>query len=774
MKIRNLFKKPIDRSIQGVVTIGNESDLQKIQELEEYVVTNEITNSFRTFFKKYSESVKTPTDKIGVWITGFFGSGKSHFLKILGYLLENERVGDKNAIDYFDEKINDNFVLNYIKQSSQINNKVILFNIDSKAKSNSKQQSQAIMEIMLRSFNEAVGLCATTPWVADLERILIKENVYDNFKQEFETLAKRDWNDGRNHALLNRDNIIKALVKVKNISVDSAEAFIKDTSINYTKTTEEFAKIVNDYTKQNKTRVIFLMDEVGQFIGTSGSLMLNLQTVVEDLGKFCHGNAWVVVTSQQHIVTMVDANKGTQNNFSKIQGRFDTRILLSGSNADEVIKKRLLEKSENAVTPLKSLYEQYQSKLSNLIMFDAKPTWTGFKNAEEFKDVYPFVPYQFELLQKVFEAIREHGMTEGKHLSQNERSLLNGFQEAAKEVAELDSNILVPFDSFYATVKNFIDYPIQTVFTNAERKPSLDSFDLRVLKLLFMIKHVKEMDATIERLSTLMVSSINEDKLVLRDKILNSLKKLEEETLIQKNGPEYDFLTNEEQDVNRQINNTSYNEGDVTRTVSEIIYDRILDSNRYRYKSRYDFSLNRYVDDEIKGQYNPDNITIKVISQLNNQSLSEESEFMSESMRLSGIVIDLREGTYLEELIKAAKIENFRRNNSTSASSSLAEIMDKKVREASERRKRAEEIIRDILKKAPIYANASLLNIREKDAKDRMNEAIENQIESKYYKLDYIKEYYNNNDSINIMLNDNRISMDTFEQEVNYTAYKEI
>ena len=171
MKIRNLFKKPIDRSIQGVVTIGNESDLQKIQELEEYVVTNEITNSFRTFFKKYSESVKTPTDKIGVWITGFFGSGKSHFLKILGYLLENERVGDKNAIDYFDEKINDNFVLNYIKQSSQINNKVILFNIDSKAKSNSKQQSQAIMEIMLRSFNEAVGLCATTPWVSDFERI---------------------------------------------------------------------------------------------------------------------------------------------------------------------------------------------------------------------------------------------------------------------------------------------------------------------------------------------------------------------------------------------------------------------------------------------------------------------------------------------------------------------------------------------------------------------------------------------------------------------------
>ncbi len=774
MKIRNLFKKPIDRSIQGVVTIGNEDDLQKVQELDEYVVTKEITNSFRTFFKKYRESIKTPTEKMGVWITGFFGSGKSHFLKILGYLLENEVVGGKPAIDYFDNKITDSFVFADIKQSTQVNNKVILFNIDSKAKSNSKQQTQAIMDIMLRSFNEAIGLCPTTPWVADLERILIKDNQYDEFKEAFKEFSKKEWYDGRNHALLNRDNIVKSLVKVKGISLESANDFVKDSSLNFTKTTEEFAKIVNDYCEKNNTRVIFLMDEVGQFIGTSGSLMLNLQTVVEDLGKFCHGNAWVVVTSQQHITTMVDANKGTQNDFSKIQGRFDTRILLSGANADEVIKKRILDKSDNAVGPLKGVYEQYQSKLNNLIMFDAKPTWTGYKNADEFKDVYPFVSYQFELLQKVFEAIREHGMTEGKHLSQNERSLLSAFQESAKEVAENNTNILVPFDSFYSTVKNFIDYPIQTVFTSAERKPSLDEFDLRVLKLLFMIKYVKEMPATIDRLSTLMVSSLHEDKLKLREDILKSLKKLEEETLIQKNGPEYDFLTNEEQDINRQINNTSYNEGEVTRTISEIIYDRILDSNRYRYKSRYDFSLNRYVDDEIKGQYNPDNITIKVVSHLNNQRLDNEEAFLSESMRLSGIIIDLKEGAYLEELIKAAKIERFRRNNSTTSSSTFAEIMNKKVKEASERRKRAEDIIEEVLKKATIYANSSILNIREKDGKDRIHEAIEDQIKNKFYKLDYVKEFYNTNEAISVMLNDTRVSMDTLEQEINYTAYKEI
>ena len=233
--------------------------------------------------------------------------------------MKTKKVGDKSAIDYFEDKIQDNFVMNYIKQSAQIKNKVILFNIDSKAKSNSKQQSQAIMDIMLRSFNEAVGLCSTTPWVADMERILIKEGAYEGFKESFKKLSKKDWIDGRNHALLNRDKIIKSLVEVRGMSVESAEAFVMDATLNHTKTTEEFAKIVNDYTKANKTRVIFLMDEVGQFIGTSGSLMLNLQTVVEDLGKLCHGDAWVVVTSQQHIVTWLMQTKGRKMTFLKFK-----------------------------------------------------------------------------------------------------------------------------------------------------------------------------------------------------------------------------------------------------------------------------------------------------------------------------------------------------------------------------------------------------------------------------------------------------------------------
>jgi hypothetical protein len=189
MIIKDLFKKDITRPIQGVVTIGNEDEEQKWQELEEYVCTDEITKCVRTFFRRYRESINHPTEKMGVWITGFFGSGKSHFLKILGYILENEEVAGVISADYFDEKIKDQMVLADIKTCAKANNKVVLFNIDSKAKSDSKTRTQAIMDIMLRSFNESVGYCGTSPWVADLERTLDNEGKLQEFVAKFEEFS---------------------------------------------------------------------------------------------------------------------------------------------------------------------------------------------------------------------------------------------------------------------------------------------------------------------------------------------------------------------------------------------------------------------------------------------------------------------------------------------------------------------------------------------------------------------------------------------------------
>lgn len=750
MRIEDLFEKSINRNIRGVVTIGNEEEEQRKQELEEYVVTRELVKHFRTFFKSYKSSITSNTADIGMWITGFFGSGKSHFLKIIAYLLENRIVDGKSSIEYFENKISDEIIKGDIKTCASVSNTVVLFNIDSKSKSQSKLNKSAIMEVMLRTFNEKIGLCSQIPWVADFERLLISEGIYEKFSETFELNSNKTWIEGRNTSLFERDAILKSLVEVRGMTQETAKKYFDDMQTNFYMDTETFAKLINDYCQTNNTHVVFLMDEVGQFIGEHSDLMLNLQTVVEDLGKLCSGKAWVVITSQQGLDDIIDDSKYKKMDFSKIQGRFKTRMLLSGSNADEVIKKRILEKSKNAVTPLKSIYETEKSKISQLILFQSSPKWNGYKDAEEFKDVYPFVPYQFELLQKVFEAIREHGLSEGKHLSQSERSLLSAFQESAQKFQNSNIGILVPFNSFYVTIEQFIDYNIKQVFSSARNNAFINDFDFEVLKVLFMIKHVKEMKATLDRLATLMVSDMKEDKLQLKNKISESLRKLENETLVQKNGEIYDFLTDEEQDINRQINRISVNEGDIIRKISDAAYEQILGENKIRYNNRYTFGLNRYVDYDLRGNENSDYINVKIVTNYSN--FKDDSELSMESARSNLIVIDLRKGTFIDELIKVAKIETYERNNSVGKGVSFADILSKKRHEAVERRTRAEELINQELRNSTIYFNGGPISIKVKDAKDRLIEAIEFAIKNTYYKLEYISVFTSDNTAVRTFL----------------------
>lgn len=141
MKIEQIFVKPIDRNIQGVIKVGQSLDENIRQELEEYVVTNELQGHFQTLFDAYLHSVNGSTDKMGVWIQGFFGSGKSHFLKIISYLLDNKEIANKRAIDYFkeDHKIINPMTIAAMDKVTDITTDVILFNIDSKSDAGGKK-----------------------------------------------------------------------------------------------------------------------------------------------------------------------------------------------------------------------------------------------------------------------------------------------------------------------------------------------------------------------------------------------------------------------------------------------------------------------------------------------------------------------------------------------------------------------------------------------------------------------------------------------------------
>ena len=774
IKLKDLFLKKIDRDIKGVIKVGQEDDENIKQELEEYVVTDELNKHIDTFFEAYKEGIIGNTDKNGVWISGFFGSGKSHFLKILSYLLENKSIDGKNAIKYFDDKGLGNFTLANMKLAEDVSTDVILFNIDSKSDSDSKSNKDAIVNVFNKVFNEMQGFCGSMPWVADLERQMVKDGVYDEFKKVFEEISGNSWVEAREDFYYEEDSIIEALSKTTKMSEEAARNWYTKAEENYSLSIEKFAKKVKEYceSKGKNHHVTFLVDEIGQYIGDNTQLMLNLQTVVEDLGTMCRGKCWIIVTSQEGLD---EFTKVKGNDFSKIQGRFNTRLSLSSANVDEVIKKRILAKKDSSLSHLKALYEQKESIIKNLLTFNNAAEMKLYKNSEDFAEVYPFIPYQFNLLQATFNGIREHGAS-GKSLSKGERSLLGAYQQVAIQYMNKDTNILIPFSAFYSTIETFLDSSIRSVIIHAEKNDNLDEFDVEVLKLLFLIKYVKEIKSNIENLSTLLVDNIDAQKKEIKDKVQNSLNKLIRETLVQKNGDEYIFLTNDEQDVNKEIKNMQIDAGEITQKVGEIIFDDIYGENKFTYSRKYIFAFNKIIDDRTRGPQNNE-IGVKIITaNFNLIGGTSQSELKQLSVRENNVIVSIaKDDKFIEEIENVLKIDAYLRLKSgTKTTSAIEDIKIKKSREREERLKRAKFLIEESLRTSEIYVNGTLLELKEKSGVDKINEGLKYLINSKYNKINYIKEFKDSSKDLFDIMDAKLNQMSLVDKDPNRLAIEEI
>lgn len=604
MQIKNLFKKSIDRTINGVIKAEQLDQASVWQELDEYVVTKQIAEHLRKFIDAYLQG---SGDRMGVWVSGFFGSGKSHFIKIISYLLENKIAtspftGDtKKAADFFDaRKIKDPMLEADIKRATSGTADVILFNIDSKA--DSKSDRDVILQVFLRVFNEKLGYSGDAPHIANMERYLESKNAYEQFKSNFKQKNGNDWLKERDAFDLLRDDIIYSISNALRMSEDSAATWFDNARDSFKINIDNLAKTISDYleTKPKDHRVIFLVDEVGQFIGNNTQLMLNLQTITEELGVKCKGRAWVIVTSQADIDAAIgEANKARSQDFSKIQGRFHTRLSLASSNVDEVISERLLAKTDQAKEILRQTFVSKGDIINNQLIFVGNSvTFPGYRDASDFADHYPFAPYQFILLQRIFEAIRKVGAT-GSHLSRGERSLLDAFQSAAVKNQEDDDNRFIPIYDFYPSIESFIDTVAKRSIEDAPSNPSLIEFDIKLLKALFLIRYIGDvMPPNIDNLATLCVTRIDEDKITLRKSIQDSLARLEQQKLISRNGDLWYFLTNEERDIAREIGHVTVASAEKSRLLSELVFDEVFE-NQFKVRHRDtkgDYEFNRLVD----------------------------------------------------------------------------------------------------------------------------------------------------------------------------------
>ena len=755
MRIQNLFQKDIFRPINGVVKADQLDESSVWQELEEFVVTKELDQHLRRFFSSYCEAMDKTGDpdvagRIGVWVSGFFGSGKSHFLKVLSYLLNNEtHTHDgqtRRAVEFFDPKIKDAMLLGDIKRAVASHTDVILFNIDNKA--DNKAGRDAILAVFLKVLNELAGYSGDHPHIAHMERYLEGKGRLGIFHDAYRTMTSTHWTEERDAYAFNRDEVIKALAHTLRQSEQSCEKWIDGAEDNFALTIENFCKWVQDYldSRGEDHRIVFLVDEVGQFIGTDPHLMLNLQTITEELGTVCMGRAWVVVTSQEDIDAVLGEMQGTRaNDFSKIQGRFRTRLSLSSANVDEVIQQRLLAKREEVRADLKAEYAKQGDILKNQLSFkDVGTTFPQFRDADDFVRDYPFAPYQFKLLQKIFESIRKAGAT-GLHLAQGERSLLDAFQHAGQSVSNMEVGILVPLYRFYPSIESFLDTTVKRTIDQARDNASLEDFDTRLLKVLFLIRYVDEVKGNVDNLVTLCLDQIDADRLALRKNIEACLQRLERETLVNRSGDTYFFLTSEERDINREIKNVELSSAEEAKLLGELVFDDVLKGQRkHRFSTnKMDFSFNRTCDAYPVGNRTEGGLIVSILTPLADDYESyQDGKCVLDSGQDGGqVLIRVRDDESLgRELRTLLRTDKYIRTKDDGTLPPTTKRIHRDLADENRiRRERLTSLLGEMLAAASYFVAGQRLEVAGSVPQAALSEAMEYLIQNTFTKMSYLK-----------------------------------
>lgn len=753
MKIQSMFQKNINRDINGVIKVAQDDEQSLVQELGEYIITNELRRHFNTFFNNYSKAIDHPTDKIGVWISGFFGSGKSHFLKMLSYLLSNQKVAGQCAMDFFQDKFDDPMMYATIVRCTNIPTESILFNIDIEGPIN--KDKTAVLRVFAKVFYNHLGFYGEDLKIAKLERFVDMRGKTDAFRKKFEEVNGAPWIESRASYAFFEDDIVSVLQSVLSMSETAARNWFngeENGDMSIKQLVEEIKEYVDS--KGKDFRLLFCVDEVGQYIGDDGNLMINLQSIVEELGSKCRGKVWVMVTSQEAIDSVV---KISGDDFSKIQGRFNTRLSLSSASVDEVIKKRILEKTPDADQLLHMVYDKEHAVLKNLFTFsEAVLDIKGYASGAEFSATYPFVPYQFIIIQKVLAEIRKHGNS-GKHLSGGERSMLSGFQEAAQKVQDKDENALVPFSQFYDTVHTFLESPIRRVIdrcqTAADRHDGLEQRDVSVLKLLYLIRYIDDIKANIDNIAILMVDDIRTDKITLRREIAESLERLERQNYVARNGDNYSFLTDEEQDIAIDIRNTSVDSATIVQSIGQTIFSELYPSKKYKY-NKYDFAYDQYIDETIVGAAQG-GVRLRFVTVASDYyNVSEQKLIMDSQANNEVIVLLSNEVQYFEELETAAKIRKYiKQKNVSQLPESIQDIIRKRQAQARTLEESAKAQIDKAIVGGAFFIYGEKIEIKYGDAKSKLDEALKQLIESVYSKLNLVNTFYDSDADILTILN---------------------
>ena len=572
MHIKELFANKIDRHIEEVIKVDQTDDDIVRDEIREYVATDSICKHYSTIFNRYWETPQKPHEGVGVWVSGFFGSGKSSFAKNLGLTIENRALKSESAASLFGKQTrNEEIQVLLSNISEHIPTQAVIFDISTDR--GIRSGNQTLTEITYRLFLESLGYAKDLD-LAELEITLEEEGKLDLFKKTFNKLYSRDWDREKGKVVFAigwAGRIMHEMDPETYATPDSWSQGAKNRADITPNLMAERCKLLMERRKPGKS-LVFVIDEVGQFVARDIQKMLDLAGLVQSVGRVGRGKIWIVVTSQEQLNELVGGLDDRRVELARLMDRFPLQIHLEPSDISEVTSKRILSKNAPAQKVLRELFSAHRGRLTENTRMTADIKLPEL-STETFTDLYPMLPYQIDLIIQIVSGLRTQGGA-ARHVGGANRTIIKLAQQLLihpeTSLADKPVGTLARIDQIYDLVSGNISSEIRGKIANI-RKEVPHPLAQPVAKAICLLQFVKSVHRTAENIAATLHESVDGDSRIAE--VREALEALKSAHKVREGDDGYRIPTPAEDDWERiRLGLPNPKFGDINRIHGDIIH----------------------------------------------------------------------------------------------------------------------------------------------------------------------------------------------------------
>ncbi|MCG8347006.1 MAG: BREX system P-loop protein BrxC [Chloroflexales bacterium] len=565
MQIRDLFATSIQKRIEPVVKVIDRQPEVVFNELNSLVVTPQWERYLRVFLDSYVDAADRHDEQgIGLWVSGFFGSGKSLMVKVLGVLLEGHDVLGQSVHDLFLSRLPHHSPdrAEIARHLAIIKRKLTTTVSGGNLHALQSTSDDSLALITFRLFAKQRGFTQNWPFAWAIEYQIDERGKTGDFRQRASDLSGMDWDEIAVDPEFYLENLYVAAADV--LPDNFPEAAAVDRAVTMTMTSGITPVALLERLRRwctardgggRRHKLLIQLDELGQWMqgGSRTERAQQVQALIETAATSGGGRIWIAVTAHGDVQELRSSLQ--QEEYAKINQRFANKCKLSNEDISKVVEERLLRKNQNGRSALERHFAERSGDLADMGTVHGKRVYPA-PNTESFPLFYPYLPWTVAIIPDVVKGIAQAAGRD-EALTGSNRTMIGVVQGAVIEtpgLLEAPIGRLIALADLYDQISS--DAPIEAK-TDLNRirdtVPDAGEFTPRVARALYLLTEAEYVLPTLEHLTRALVDAIDADLSALRAKVATDLTRLVQAGYAKHVGEEYSFLSTQQRSFQERV-----------------------------------------------------------------------------------------------------------------------------------------------------------------------------------------------------------------------------